>query len=545
MTKKRNLPIGNDDFRKLRENDAYYVDKTLMISDFLEMQDEVALVARPRRFGKTLGMTMLREFFDITKDSRDIFKGLAIMDTEYASQINTRPVIYITFKDCKGTSLEEMFLILKGKLYQEYLRYEKLLRDKMDQESFEVKDFYAMIDTLRDPYSSHTLYSTALQQLTQFIYDSYGIEPILLVDEYDQPIMSSYEFGYHEAVGTFFSNFYGSAMKGNPALGQALLTGVQRVAKESIFSQFNNARVYTVLHKQYASYFGLTASETETLLKDYGLALDEEVRKKYDGYRFGGIEMYNPWSILNYADIGSLDNYWINTSSNYLIRKALGMADRRFWEDFDQLAGGAEISVWLTLETSYVERDSNYSLWGLLVNSGYLTALRRVDSNTAVIKIPNDEVMSEFQVLIAEISGVDGLDLQQMLSCLLKNDMKRFFELYQNIVISCTSYMDARENAYHMLFLGMCIALRGAYKVTSNIEAGYGRSDVTLEALTGDKPSIIVEFKQGDDIDHLKEKALEQILDNKYYVGLKGDIICVGLAHDKKRCGMAYKTIRL
>lgn len=297
------------------------------------------------------------------------------------------------------------------------------------------------------------------------------------------------------------------------------------------------------MHKQYASYFGLTVPETEKLLTDYGLILDESVRMKYDGYRFGGIEIYNPWSVLNYADIGSLDNYWINTSSNFLVKQALRTADKRFWEDFDQLASGKEISVWLTLETSYIERDSNYSLWGLLVNSGYLTALKRIDSNTAVIKIPNDEVMSEFQVLIAEISGVDGLDLQHMLFCLINKDMKRFFELYQDIVISCTSYMDAKENAYHMLFLGMCITLRGTYKVTSNIEAGYGRSDITLEALMPAHSHVIIEFKQGEDLEGLKEEALQQIIDNQYYTGLSGEVLCVGLAHDKKRCSIAYKVV--
>lgn len=403
MNEKRRLPIGDDDFAEIRKNGKYYVDKTLMIRDFLRMNDKVALIARPRRFGKTLNMTMLRDFFDRTKDSRDLFLGLAIMDTEYASQLNTRPVIYLTFKDCKGRTMEEMLAMLKWKLYQEYLRFEKLLRGKVNRESFEVQDFYSMIDILRNPSSSCSLYTSALQMLIQFVNESFGIAPILLIDEYDQPIMSSYEFGYHDEVGNFFSNFYGSAMKSNPALGQALLTGVQRVAKESVFSQFNNVRVYTVLHKQYAPYFGLTERETAALLQDYGLRLDEAVKKKYDGYCFGGIEMYNPWSILNYADMGTLDNYWVNTSSNYLVRKALQAADRRFWEDFDQLVLGKEISVWLTLETSYLERNSNYSLWGLLVNSGYLTALERIDEHTAVIKIPNDEVMSEFQMLIAEI----------------------------------------------------------------------------------------------------------------------------------------------
>lgn len=194
-------------------------------------------------------------------------------------------------------------------------------------------------------------------------------------------------------------------MKGNPALGQALLTGVQRVAKESIFSQFNNARVYTVLNPQYASYFGLTEAETEELLKAYGLSLNAAVRKEYDGYLFGGVEVYNPWSLLNYADLKVLDYYWVNTSSNAFIRKVLQQAEPRFWEDFDHLVLGEEVLVGLTLETSYIERDSSYSLWGLLVNSGYLTVKKRVDANTAVVKIPNNEVMSEFEVLIAEIAG--------------------------------------------------------------------------------------------------------------------------------------------
>lgn len=542
---KKSLPIGNDEFADIRANNCYYVDKTLMIRDFIEMSDKVALIARPRRFGKTLNMTMIREFFDITKDSRDMFEGLAIMDTEYACQINSRPVIYFTFKDCKGIGAEDLAYRIKYVLFKEFNRYKLEFDGKSDENKPCVKQFYQMLEKLEKEDVPYRYMTTAILDLTEMIYDYYGIAPILLIDEYDQPIMSSYEYNYHDAVGTFFSNFYGSAMKGNSALYQALLTGVQRVAKESIFSQFNNVRVYTVLHKQYASYFGFTASEAEKLLTDYDLLLNSDVQKKYDGYCFGGVEMYNPWSILNYADMGSLDNYWINTSSNYLIRKTLKMADRRFWEDFDKLVTGSEIAVWLTLETSYMERDSNYSLWGLLVNSGYLTALQRIDANTALIKIPNDEVMSEFQVLIAEISGVDGLDLQQMFSCLLDRNMARFLSLYQDIVLSCTSYMDAKENAYHMLFLGMCITLRGAYKVTSNLEAGYGRSDITLQALSPKNLNVIVEFKQGEDMEKLKEEALQQIIDNQYYTGLTGEVLCIGLAHDKKRCSMAHSIIKI
>lgn len=487
-------------------------------------------------------MTMLREFFDITKDSQEIFKDLAIMDTEYANRINSQPVIYLTFKDCKGNNREELFDALKEEIYSEYLRQEKAIRDKLT-DGYEKEDFYRMIELLREPHNY--AFGKALFMLTQIVEKAYRIQPILLIDEYDQPIMSSYEWGYHEQLGDFFSKFYGKAMKSNPSLGQALLTGVQRVAKESVFSQFNNARVYTVLHKKYAPYFGLTIVETGRLLQDYGLMLEQSVQEKYNGYRFGDIQMYNPWSILNYADLGVMDNYWINTSSNFLIKQALQKADDTFWNIFEELIKGKEVPVWLTLETSYLERNDNFSLWGLLVNSGYLTALRRIDSKTALLKIPNDEVMDEFQVIVTSIAGINGLALDQMFSYLMEKDMDHFLLAYQDIILTSTSFMDAKENAYHMLFLGMCITLRGAYKVTSNLEAGYGRSDITLEALRPKRSHVIIEFKQGEHLEQLKEEALKQILEKKYYTGLKGEVICIGLAHSKKHCEMVYKIISL
>ena len=543
MRTRQNLPIGNDDFRKLRENNAYYVDKTLMIRDFIEMQDEVALIARPRRFGKTLNMTMIREFFDVTVDSRDIFKGLAIMDTEYARQINSRPVIYLTLKDCKAMKASDLLIMLKQELYKEYLRYEKLLRGSWDKESYEYTDFYQMIENLRNPDAPSVSYISALQELTKVAERSYHIAPILLIDEYDQPIMSSYEYAYHDEVGVFFSNFYGSAMKGNPSLGQALMTGVQRVAKESIFSQFNNPQVYTVVDKEYAPYFGLNESETRILLEAYGLELSNEVRQMYDGYQIGGLEMYNPWSVICYAKKGRLENYWLKTSANFLIKSALKTADRNFWNTFDKLAVGQEELVFATLDTSFVERDSLYSLWGLLVNAGYLTVTKWVDAESCVVKIPNGEVLSEFQTLLTELAGVDRLDLLRMFQYLMNKDMEKFLAVYQDIVISCTSYMDAKEDAYHMLFLGMCITLRGAYKVTSNLESGYGRSDILLQAVSPNHISVIVEFKQGENIEQLKEEALQQILDNEYYAGMTGEVLCVGLAHNKKQCSMVYKTV--
>lgn len=546
MRKKQILPIGMDHFREIREGNFYYVDKTLMIKEFIELQDKVGLIARPRRFGKTLNMTMICDFFDITQDSRNIFEGLHIMNTEYASQINSRPVIYLTFKDCKGSTPKQMFDFMNEEFYREYRRYELVLKDNFEN-SYDETDFYNILEKLQDGDSTDYNYGKALLRMMNILKATYKIAPILVIDEYDQPIISSYEHGYHDQLGDFFSNLYGSAMKSNPALGQALLTGVQRVAKESIFSQFNNAIVYTVLDREYAPYFGLTVDETARLLADYEMKLDETVQKKYNGYHFGTIQMYNPWSILNYAKTDVLKNYWINTSSNFLVKQALETANREFWDDFDRLVMGEQVAVLLTLETSYVERGDNYSLWGLLVNAGYLTALERVDEHETVVKIPNEEVLSEFQAIITSLSGIKGLDLKQMFTCLLKKDMDGFIHIYRKIVIACTSYMDAKENSYHMLFLGMCMTLRDAYEVASNMESGHGRSDITLKSLQPTHSHIIIEFKQGkeNELEKLAGEALDQIKGKEYYATLGGEVICIGLAHDKKHCEMVYETMLL
>jgi len=409
---KKPLPIGVDDFEKVRNSGYYYADKTLMIKEFALMQDEVALIARPRRFGKSLNMTMIREFFDITKNSKAMFEGLAIMDTEYAALINSKPVIYLSLKNCKGIDMGTLIYQIKQELDREYNRYEELLRGKLDREKYGTKRFYQMLDLLGQLELPARYMSTAIADLTRVVNEFYETSPILLIDEYDQPIISSYEHNYHDELGDFFAVFYGAALKGNKYLGQALLTGIQRVAKESIFSQLNNLQVYTVLHSKYAPYFGLTAKETREVLAAYDLELNEEVRKMYDGYHFADMEMYNPWSVLNYAGSAFLDYYWVNTSSNYLIKQALAKANQGFWDSFEKLAGGEEAEVWLDLDTSYVERESNYSLWGLLVNAGYLTVMKRVDAASAVVRIPNDEVMSEFH--------------------------RRFMDLYQEAVIACT-----------------------------------------------------------------------------------------------------------
>ena len=541
------LPIGIDSFREIREKNKYYIDKTLFIRDIIQEDDKVSLITRPRRFGKTLNLTMLREFFDITKDSVDIFRGLKIMDTEYAEQINSRPVIYFTFKDCKADSAKTLIFIIGDVILGEYRKYVNIFRGNVDvdESSNEYLTFFMVYDKLIKREMDLEFLMISVVTLEQSLYEHYKIKPILLIDEYDQPIMSSFEHGYHDQLKTFFAGFYGVALKGQDCLHQALLTGIQRIAKESIFSQLNNIRVHTVLDKRYSTYFGLTSEETEKLLHFYGIPFDEEVRQKYDGYMFGGTEVYNPWSLLNYADIGELRDYWINTSTNSLVRKLIAEADDLFRESFERLISEDAVKVTANLECSFFELKHRYTLWGLLINSGYLTVIGQTGGRIVNVRIPNGEVRTEFSDIVADQANVQAEGLQDMFQYLFEHEMEAFMNIYRELVISCTSYFDTKENAYHMLFLGMCISLNSIYKIMSNIESGYGRSDIIMESLSAAvRPHIVIEFKQGEAIDELKEEALRQILDNRYYNALHGDILCIGIAHNKKKCSIAYKSLR-
>lgn len=330
---------------------------------------------------------------------------------------------------------------------------------------------------------------------------------VLLVDEYDQPVLCSYENGYREELGDFFGTMYGAALKGNAHVSQAFLTGIQRVAKESIFSKLNNLQVYSVICNDYASYFGMTEDETKQVLEHFGLELTESVKHKYDGYVFGGVEIYNPWSLLNYVKNKKLGDYWVNTSTNYLVKQALGSAKDYFRKNFDKLVEEGETIAGVNLETSFIELRDTQSLWGLLVNSGYVTVTGDYDSMLMKMRVPNDEVKSELQKIVAEQAHISDDSLREMFRYLQDGDMEHFMSVYREIVLSCTSYFDAKENAYHMLFLGMCISLRRLYKVTSNLETGLGRSDILLEALCQGMSHILIEFKQGRDLVRLKEEA--------------------------------------
>lgn len=552
--KRKNLPLGYDDFRKVRGTDRYFVDKSMMIGEFLDFGDEVALITRPRRFGKTLNMTMLREFFDISKDSRDIFDGPAIMDTDYAEQINSRPVIYFTLKDCNAQTPEELAAMLCNALNPEYSRYYRIAKEKAD-EIGNFSYFEKLYCKISGRSASLIELSESVSLLEQVVAEIYQKRVVLLWDEYDTPIISSHQYKYHDQISAFIANFYGSALKGQQYLENALLTGIQRVAKESIFSRLNNIIVYTMLDKGYSGYFGFTGQETEILLEYYGLTLDKSVRELYDGYHIGEQDIYNPWSILNYCRNRELRPYWVNTSSNSLIRESLSSAGEAFRQDFETLVQYGEVEVPVNLETSYEELRNNGTLWGLFINAGYLTVQKRTDYDLCIVRFVNREVKDEFKNIVAESIGTDGGSFSRMVSALSRCDYEKFFYNYRNIILNCTSYYDSVQNAgqfenpYHMLTLGMMISLDSLYQIKSNYETGDGRADIRMISREPAKRAhIIIEFKCTEDVEKGAQEALNQIHEKRYAEGLRaevpqGDILCLGIAHFKKKCAIRHEFV--
>jgi hypothetical protein len=489
-----------------------------MIKDFIEFGDEVTLITRPRRFGKTLNMTMLREFFDITKNSKEIFDGLAIMETEYANQINSRPVIYLSFKDCKADTADSLLFKIQNLMLNEYDKYYRVLKGNVDETVMVYRKFFALYEKFFNDKADINSIEISLIALEQAVAEYYNIKPVVLIDEYDQPILSSYEYNYHDKLKSFFSVLYGSALKGQEHLYKALLTGIQRVAKEGIFSGLNNIRVYTVVAKRYSKYFGFTSEETEILLKSFGIELTEDVKKKYDGYIMGKTEIYNPWSMICYATDGKLHNYWINTSDNFLIKNSLKNADKSFKLELDNMIIRNGIEVYAKLDSSIIELNRNDALWGLFINAGYATVIEQISENLMKVRIPNEEVKTEIEKFIAEIASIKENRLYEMFKYLIAKDIEKFKEIYQSLVLDYTSYNDSRENAYHMLLLGMTFSIEHLYRISSNIEAGHGRPYIRMESKIKDNTHIIVEFKkcrESDDIENLKDEALQQIIDNQ------------------------------
>lgn len=535
---KKPIPVGLKSYEKMKQR-YYTVDKTLMIADFLERGNEVTLITRPRRFGKTINMSMMTEFFDITKDSRELFQDTAIMKTEYASEINQYPTIFISFANAKGDKAD-LVKNIKYQLRDEYDRLSISMKAEMTEfEEDEYKNIKESLLSVNDGNINNV--SNALSFLMSRMEKYYGKRVMVFIDEYDTPFVEAHVNGFYDEIRSGLASMLHNALKTSGSLQYAMLTGIQRVAKENIFSDLNNLVVCTVKDKEYAEYFGFTEKETKGLLEYYDLKLNDEVKQMYDGYHFGDFEIYNPWSIINYASRKILEPYWVNTSSNMMIRKAMEDRDSSFDRSYEKLIETGKLETTVYMETSFFEVNITENLWGLLVNAGYLTLDEIIGEGEYVLRIPNQEVQKEFQSLTAFYLNVTGTDLNGLFNALRRLRKEDFIDKYQNILLTLPSYHDLKdENSYHVLFLGMCAWLNNDYEIISNKEEGKGRADIILKAKKNSLPSYIFEFKylkEDMDKDGLKKnakKAVEQIREKQYDAGLQGKVIYIGLAHHGK-----------
>lgn len=547
----KKIPTGIKSFSKLREENYYFVDKTLMIKDFLERGSEVTLVTRPRRFGKTINMSMMSEFFDITKDSKEIFKGTKIMDTPYASKINQYPTIFISFADAKENK-ETIVKYIKTQLQNEYIRYHFIFNQLNELEQ---NDYLYILDGLKNKNNGILNdVDNAIIFLMRCLKRYYGKDVMLFIDEYDTPFIEAKTGNFYQELKGSLATLLRSSLKNSEALKYAFITGIQRVAKENIFSDLNNLVVCDVTDQRYAAYFGFDSDETKKLLEYYGLQLNDEVKEMYDGYHISNRDIYNPWSLLNYVDTKELTSYWVNTSANTMIKDGIKKSSRDFKEQYKELIENGYLDTEVNLQTSFYEVESTPTLWGLFVNAGYLTVDQVIDLMDSYyrIRIPNEEVKKEFKNITDYYLSLEDGQLNRLMRYLRYEQADKFIKEYKDILM-IPSYHDLeKENSYHMMMLGMCLCLDKDYEIISNREVGKGRDDLILKAKDEKKTSFVLEFKYLKEdkkdlekaLDELSNKAIQQIKGNKYDYGLKGKVIYIGLAHHGKDVNIKWENKR-
>lgn len=539
------IPLGVVDYETLKNQNYFFIDKSMMIYDFLMRKSTVTLITRPRRFGKTINMSMMSSFFDITKDSKEIFKDTKIIETEYISEMNQYPTIFISFANAKNDKWNVVKEI-KLQLRKEYDRYAHVFEQKMTV--FEQNEYESLVQglmTKNDGILDNII--DALSFLMERLEKYYHKKVMVFIDEYDTPFVEAHVGGYYEELRGGLSSLLHNALKTSTSLHYAMMTGIQRVAKENIFSDLNNLVVCTVKDPEYSQYFGFTEEETKQTLEYYDLSLNDEVKSMYDGYRFGEHDIYNPWSILNYASRKVLEPYWVNTSSNTMIKKAISSSDEAFERGYEELIRNGKLETTVKMDTSFFEVNNTENLWGLLVNAGYLTLHKTISIQDSlyIIKIPNQEVQLEFRKLTAyhlKATETDLTVLFNSLKCCRKED---FEDRYRKILLTLPSYHDLKdENSYHMMLLGMCAWLSNEYEVISNREVGKGRCDIILKSKKS-QISYILEFKYTNDssvdLKQLAKSAIDQIDSRRYDSELSGTVIHIGLAHYQKNVEIEWQ----
>lgn len=539
------IPLGVVDYETLKNQNYFFIDKSMMIYDFLMRKSTVTLITRPRRFGKTINMSMMSSFFDITKDSKEIFKDTKIVETEYISEMNQYPTIFISFANAKNDKWNVVKEI-KLQLRKEYDRYAHVFEQKMTV--FEQNEYESLVQglmTKNDGILDNII--DALSFLMERLEKYYHKKVMVFIDEYDTPFIEAHVGGYYEELRGGLSSLLHNALKTSTSLHYAMMTGIQRVAKENIFSDLNNLVVCTVKDPEYSKYFGFTEEETKQTLEYYDLSFNDEVKSMYDGYHFGEHDIYNPWSILNYASRKVLEPYWVNTSSNTMIKKAISSSDEAFERGYEELIRNGKLETTVKMDTSFFEVNNTENLWGLLVNAGYLTLHKTISIQDSlyIIKIPNQEVQLEFRKLTAYHLKATETDLTVLFNSLKRCRKEDFEDRYRKILLTLPSYHDLKdENSYHMMVLGMCAWLSNEYEVISNREAGKGRFDIILKSKKN-QISYILEFKYTNDssvnLKQLAKSAIDQINSRKYDSELSGTVIRIGLAHYQKNVEIEWQ----
>ncbi|PHH99387.1 AAA family ATPase [Fusobacterium polymorphum] len=543
----KRIGIGVSDFKHLIEEDFYYFDKTKFIDEIIKDGAQVKLFTRPRRFGKTLNMSMLKYFFDIKKadENRKLFKDLYIEKTESFKEQGQYPVVFLSLKDLKARTWEEMERKIIITLSDFLSEYEYLLNELTGINFENLKNIVykkASIDDL----------TTALKFLTKILYEKYNKKIVVLVDEYDSPLVSAYINGYYEKAKNFFKTFYSSVLKDNNYLQMGVLTGIIRVIKAGIFSDLNNLRTYTILSDDYTDSYGLTEEEVEKSLKDYGIEAEiSKVKDWYDGYKFGDSEVYNPWSILNFLQDKELRAYWVDTSGNDLINNVLKMRNKNIITALERLFNGDGLKQNLSGTSDLSKILSDDEIWELLLFSGYLTVEEKINQDNYILRLPNKEVKSLFRKTFIETYIARGSKLSFLMESLIENKIEDYEENLQEILLTSVSYNDTKkgnEAFYHGLIMGMGLYLEGEYITKSNIESGLGRYDFLIEPKNKSKRAFIMEFKSTDSVQKLEEvskEALQQIEDKKYDISLKQngikEITYIGIAFCGKQIKISYK----
>ena len=546
---KKAIPIGIENFENIIKDKYYYVDKSMLIEDILVNRAAVTLFTRPRRFGKTLNMSMIKYFFDVKNkdENRKLFEKLKMFGSEYMKEQGKYPVIFVSLKDLRGDTWEDTFENLKSFISDLYAEFEDMreIMNKRDKIKFD-KIFYE---------EEKGDYETSLKLLSNYIYKYYGKKVIILIDEYDAPIINAFDKGYYNEAINFFQIFYSSALKTNDSLKYGILTGITRIIKEGIFSGLNNLKVDTILNKKYSEYFGLLESEVIKMLDYFEMKYKiEEVKEWYNGYIFGDKRVYNPWSIINYVDNGEIKAYWANVSGNTLLENMLDQAGEDVYTDLKRFTDGESIEKYISDGTTIKSLLSNDDeIWQLFLYSGYLTKAKEqieIDetseyTNIYNLKIPNKEIRKYFgNMFLNRFFGTE-LKTSILIKALENGDIKKFEKTLGEIMVNMLSHFDLdseMEKIYQVFMIGLVGFLMGKYEIISNNESGYGRYDLAMIPIKSNEKAYLMEFKISKTEKGMTlkaEEALKQIDEKKYDTRLKArgikNILKIGIAFYGKK----------